>query len=74
MIIDSAVGPSPFTLDPNRHMILEAAVTIPASVSIPPPVPDRDTAAILVNAFFTNVSILGIAGHLGDSPIIRPKA
>lgn len=58
MIVDSAAGPSRFTSDPNRHMIIEASVAIPPSIHIPPILPDRETATILVNAFFTNVGVL----------------
>ncbi|KAI9166702.1 Filamentous growth regulator [Paramyrothecium foliicola] len=54
MIVDHASGPSSFTMDPNRHKIMESSVTIPSNTPIPQVVPDRETASILVESFFTN--------------------
>lgn len=54
-LVGTVVGSSAFTIDPQRHKILEA------SVSIPPPhqhtctLPDREVAFFLVESFFANV-------------------
>ncbi|EFQ28571.1 fungal specific transcription factor domain-containing protein [Colletotrichum graminicola] len=44
MIVEASVGPSDFTLDPNRHKIMEATITMPANIRPPHILPDRDTA------------------------------
>lgn len=54
MIVESVSGPSDFTLDPRRHRIMENTISLqdarPTGV-----LPDRRTADILVDSFFTNV-------------------
>lgn len=56
MIIENVAGPSPFTSDPSRHSIVEPTI-------MPPPLrnthllPDKQTANVLVQSYFTNVSL-----------------
>ena len=56
MIVDHVAGPSPFTLDPRRHRIMESSLTLPPGLRQTHLLPDRQTADILVSSFFTNVS------------------
>ncbi|ORY69826.1 fungal-specific transcription factor domain-containing protein [Pseudomassariella vexata] len=54
MIVEEISGESDFTRDPRRHMIMEAQVSIPPTVRPTGVLPDRRTANILVESFFTN--------------------
>jgi hypothetical protein len=56
MIIENVAGPSDFTLDPSRHRIVESAISLPANIRQTHLLPDRQTANVLVDAYFTNVS------------------
>jgi hypothetical protein len=56
MIVDNVAGPSPFTLDPRRHRIVENVITLPENIRHTHLLPDRQTANILVESYFTNVS------------------
>ncbi|KAL2074526.1 hypothetical protein VTL71DRAFT_8304 [Oculimacula yallundae] len=56
MIVENASGPSPFTQDPMRHMIVENTVTLPPNVRHTYLLPDRQTADVLVNSYFTNTN------------------
>jgi hypothetical protein len=58
MIVDNVAGPSPFTLDPRRHRIVENIITLPENIRHTHLLPDRQTANILVEAYFTNVSFM----------------
>ena len=60
MIVDNVAGPSPFTLDPRRHRIVENAVCLPANMRQTHLLPDRQTADVLVDAYFTNVRSTGL--------------
>jgi hypothetical protein len=55
MIVDNVAGPSPFTMDPRRHRIVENAITLPSNIRRTHLLPDRQTANVLVEAYFTNV-------------------
>ena len=57
MIVETAVGPSPFTLDPERHKILETPFYLPPDTGLTHLLPERHTALILVDSFFVNVSL-----------------
>lgn len=54
MIVESVSGTSDFTLDPRRHRIMENTISLqdtrPTGV-----LPDRRTADVLADSFFTNV-------------------
>ncbi|KAJ9202526.1 transcriptional regulator family: Fungal Specific TF [Paecilomyces variotii] len=69
-LVGTVVGSSAFTIDPQRHKILEA------SVSIPPPhqhtctLPDREVAFFLVESFFANTK--GIM-HIFDECLFKQK-
>jgi hypothetical protein len=56
MIIENVAGPSPFTLDPSRHRIVEGTISLPANTRQTHLLPDKPTANVLVDAYFTNVS------------------
>ncbi|KAE9379652.1 hypothetical protein N431DRAFT_434576 [Stipitochalara longipes BDJ] len=53
-LVEKRLGPSPFTIDVNRHKILEAAVASRDSVQLNYALPDRETARCMVDSFFTN--------------------
>ena len=57
MIVETAVGPSPFTLDPERHRIMETPFSLPRDIELTHLLPDKPTALILVDSFFVNVSL-----------------
>lgn len=56
MIVDNVAGPSAFTMDPRRHRIVENPLSLPYGFRRTHLLPDRETADILVNSYFTNVS------------------
>ncbi|KAI1452249.1 fungal-specific transcription factor domain-containing protein [Annulohypoxylon moriforme] len=56
MIVESVSGPSEFTLDPQRHNILENTIQLPHDIKPTGVLPDRKTADILVDSFFSNTS------------------
>ncbi|KAK4238151.1 fungal-specific transcription factor domain-containing protein [Achaetomium macrosporum] len=71
IIVENTAGSdmgSPFIDDPKRHRILESVIDIPANVHIPSPLPDKETADVLITSFFTNtcglVEILDKASFL----------
>jgi hypothetical protein len=65
MIVDNVAGPSPFTLDPRRHRIVENTISLPQNIRHTHLLPDRQTANVLVDAYFTNVSsVLADGDHL----------
>lgn len=55
MIVDNVVGPTPFTLDPRRHRIVEGTSSLPTNFRRTHLLPDQQTAQVLVEAYFTNV-------------------
>ena len=55
MIVENISGPSDFTVDPRRHMIMENAIALPQDLRPTGILPDQRTATILINSFFTNV-------------------
>ncbi|KAH7360451.1 fungal-specific transcription factor domain-containing protein [Rhexocercosporidium sp. MPI-PUGE-AT-0058] len=56
MIVESVVGQSPFTQDPMRHMIVENTVSLPPNIRHTHLLPDRQTANVLVDSYFTNIN------------------
>ncbi|CAF9927960.1 MAG: hypothetical protein ALECFALPRED_003918 [Alectoria fallacina] len=58
MIVETTVGPSPFTMDPERHKIKEIPFSLPSDTELTHLLPDRQTALILVDSFFVNTHAL----------------
>lgn len=56
LIVDSVSGASEFTLDRERHNILENTIQLPQGIKPTGVLPDRKTADILVDSFFANTS------------------
>lgn len=56
MIVENVSGQSPFTQDPMRHRIVENTISLPPNVRHTHLLPDRQTANVLVDSYFTNVS------------------
>lgn len=56
--VESIAGPSPFTFDPNQYHIVENTNVLPQNVRNIHLLPEKATAVVLVDAFFTNVSNL----------------
>lgn len=57
MIVETTEGPSPFTMDPDRHKIMETPFSLPPDTELTHLLPEKQTALILVDSFFVNVSI-----------------
>ena len=57
MIVETTVGPSPFTTDPERHKIKETVLSLPLDTELTHLLPEKQTALILVDSFFVNVSV-----------------
>lgn len=57
MIVETAVGPSAFTLDPERHKIMETPFSFAPDTELTHLLPEKHTALILVDSFFLNVSM-----------------
>lgn len=55
MIVENISGPSDFTMDPRRHMIMENAISLPHDLRPTGVLPDQRTARVLINSYFTNV-------------------
>ncbi|KAJ2997034.1 hypothetical protein NUW58_g780 [Xylaria curta] len=56
MIVENISGPSDFTLDPRRHMIMENTVSLPQDLRQIGILPDQRTASVLISSFFTNTA------------------
>ena len=56
MIVETTAGPSPFTMDPERHKIKETPFSLPPDTELSHLLPEKQTALILVDCFFVNVS------------------
>ncbi|KAH6625023.1 fungal-specific transcription factor domain-containing protein [Chaetomium sp. MPI-SDFR-AT-0129] len=57
IVVENTAGSemgSPFIDDPKRHRILESIADFPDNVRIPGPLPDKETADILISSYFTN--------------------
>lgn len=55
MIVETTAGSSPFTLDPERHRIVEAKMSLSHDLNLTHSLPEKATVLILVDSFFTNV-------------------
>jgi len=58
IIVESTAGPemgSPFIDDPKRHRIMENIINFPPDTRVPTLLPDKDTADLLIESYFTNV-------------------
>ncbi|KAG4436349.1 hypothetical protein IFR05_008170 [Cadophora sp. M221] len=56
MIVENVSGQSPFTQDPMRHRIVENTISLPPNVRHTHLLPDRQTANVLVDSYFTNIN------------------
>ncbi|KAI1640942.1 fungal-specific transcription factor domain-containing protein [Biscogniauxia mediterranea] len=56
MIVEHISGPSDFTVDPRRHMIMENTIPLPLDIRPTGILPDQRTANVLINSFFTNTA------------------
>lgn len=59
IIVENTAGSemgSPFIDDPKRHRIMENIIKFPENTRIPCPLPDQETARVLIESYFTNVS------------------
>lgn len=57
MVVETAVGPSPFSIDPERHRIMETPISLPPKTELTHLLPEKQTALVLVDSFFVNVSL-----------------
>jgi hypothetical protein len=57
IMVESVVGHCPFTNDPRRHKIMESQFSLPSNTRITHLLPDKQTATVLAESFFINVSI-----------------
>ena len=60
IVVENTAGSdmgSPFIDDPKRHRILESIIDFPDNVRLPSPLPDKETADVLIASYFTNVSL-----------------
>ena len=58
IIVENTAGSdigSPFIDDPKRHRLLENIIEFPPNVPIPAQLPEKETADVLINSYFTNV-------------------
>ena len=55
MIVETTAGPSPFTMDPERHRITETTLSLSPDTELTHLLPEKQTALILVDSFFVNV-------------------
>ena len=60
MIVESTIGPSTFTTDPRRHRLTENTITHPPKSQMTHLLPDKETAHVLVNAFFVNANLVQV--------------
>ncbi|KAH6850304.1 fungal-specific transcription factor domain-containing protein [Chaetomium sp. MPI-CAGE-AT-0009] len=57
IVVENTAGSdmgSPFIDDPKRHRILESIIDFPDNVRLPSPLPDKETADVLIASYFTN--------------------
>ncbi|KAL1989310.1 hypothetical protein VTN96DRAFT_72 [Rasamsonia emersonii] len=69
-LVSSVVGTSAFTIDPQRHKILETSVSAPPAYHHTYTLPDREAAFFLVDAFFANTK--GVM-HLFDERSFKQR-
>ena len=56
MIVETVAGPSAFSLDPGRHRMVENSLNTSLENQLIYQLPDKETALVLVESFFVNVS------------------
>ncbi|KAI0535531.1 fungal-specific transcription factor domain-containing protein [Xylaria digitata] len=56
MVVENISGPSDFTMDPRRHMIMENTISLPQDLRPTGILPDQRTANILISSFLTNTA------------------
>ncbi|CZS93758.1 uncharacterized protein RCO7_09432 [Rhynchosporium graminicola] len=56
ILVEKVSGQSLFTQDPMRHMIVEQIVSLPPNIRQTHLIPDRQTANVLVDSYFTNIN------------------
>lgn len=56
-LVEGSLGTSPFTMDSNRHKILEASISTPPGYQHTYALPDLEASRYLTDSFFDNVSI-----------------
>lgn len=54
-VVEGVAGPSQFTLDPGQSEIVEPTLTVPETARSVQMLPEKKTAEVLVQCFFTNV-------------------
>ncbi|KAH8819117.1 fungal-specific transcription factor domain-containing protein [Xylogone sp. PMI_703] len=54
-LVEEHIGPSAFTNDGNRHMILEATMSTPPKFQFTYALPDKETALFLIDSFFSGL-------------------
>lgn len=57
MMVESDMGPCEFTNDPNAREIVETRFKLPPDTCLNHQLPEYQTAKVLVDSFFVNVSI-----------------
>lgn len=77
IIVESTAGPilaSNFIHDPKRHRIMENIIDFPENTKLPCFLPDQETAQVLVESYFTNVSSDACQPEVSLIRIIRQGA
>ena len=59
-MVESTMGPSTFTTDPRRHRLTENTLELPPKQQMTHLLPDKPTAMVLVNSFFTNANLIQV--------------
>ena len=59
-MIESTVGPCTFTTDPRRHRLTENTLSQPPKSQRTHLLPDKETARVLVDAFFINANLVQV--------------
>ena len=60
MMVESTMGPSTFTTDPRRHRLTENTLELRPKQQMTHLLPDKQTATVLVNAFFVNANLVQV--------------
>lgn len=71
MIVETVAGPTPFSLDPGRHTLIETQLSLPLDIPLTHLLPPKETALILVDSFFVNVSSRNSQSQ--TAPLISPQ-
>lgn len=71
-LVEEHIGPSAFTNDGNRHMILEGIISTPPKFQFTYALPDREAAFFLIDSFFSAVSTLLYSSYYGANKVQLP--